>query len=128
MSDPTDPMAWVARAEEDYAMSRSALRRKNVLTYSACFHAQQCGEKYLKAVLVSQGVKFPKTHDLLALNSLCLQASLVLGLGVDELGKLSAHAVNTRYPGADPTLSEAQEAVETAKGIRKVVRKWLGLK
>jgi hypothetical protein len=28
MSDPTDPLAWVTRAEEDLALARSALRRK----------------------------------------------------------------------------------------------------
>jgi hypothetical protein len=32
MSDPTDSQAWVARAEEDYALARSALRRKIPLT------------------------------------------------------------------------------------------------
>ena len=53
MSDPTDPLAWVHRAEEDYLLARSALRRKVPLTYGTTFHAQQCAEKYLKALLVS---------------------------------------------------------------------------
>ncbi len=52
MSDPTDPLAWVDRAEEDYLLARFALRRKKPLTYGACFHAQQCAEKYLKAILI----------------------------------------------------------------------------
>jgi HEPN domain-containing protein len=33
MSDPTDPLAWAARAEEDYALAQLALRRKRPLTY-----------------------------------------------------------------------------------------------
>ncbi len=33
-------------------------------TDTVCFHAQQCVEKYLKAVLVSEAIDFPKTHDL----------------------------------------------------------------
>jgi hypothetical protein len=28
MSAPTDPQAWVERAEEDFLLARSALRRK----------------------------------------------------------------------------------------------------
>lgn len=32
MSDITDFLAWVARAEEDYALARLALRRKVPLT------------------------------------------------------------------------------------------------
>ncbi|MBI2433302.1 MAG: HEPN domain-containing protein [Candidatus Hydrogenedentes bacterium] len=31
---------------------------------SVCFHAQQCGEKYAKALLQEAGVAFRKTHDL----------------------------------------------------------------
>ena len=55
MSGIADPLAWVERAEEDYAIARFALRRKPPFTYSACFHAQQCAEKYLKALLVHVG-------------------------------------------------------------------------
>jgi HEPN domain-containing protein len=73
MSDPHDPLAWVALAEEDYLLASSALRRKVPLSYGVCFHAQQCAEKYLKAVLVAQGQSFPKTHDLLMLHNLCIK-------------------------------------------------------
>jgi HEPN domain-containing protein len=70
MSDPTDPLAWVARAEEDFALARSALRRKAPLTYGATFHAQQGAEKYLKALLLVRGQVFPRTYDLAALSGL----------------------------------------------------------
>jgi HEPN domain-containing protein len=36
--------------------------------YGATFHAQQCVEKYLKALLVAPGLAFPRTHDLTALD------------------------------------------------------------
>ena len=73
MSESTDPQAWVLRAEEDYLLCRSALRRKMPLLYDATFHAQQCAEKYLKALLVARGQAFPRTHDLAALHDLCVQ-------------------------------------------------------
>lgn len=107
MSDPTDPRAWVARAEEDYELARSALRRKTPLTYGVCFHAPQCAEKYLKAVLVLSGQLFPKTHDLQVLQDLCRQVDVHLGLSLDDLDVLSSYAVRIRYPGDDPTVEEA---------------------
>lgn len=40
----------------------------------------------------------------------------------DQLGRLNAYAVQVRYPGDDPTLEEAQEAVEIAQAVRRWVR------
>lgn len=71
MSDISDPLAWVERAEEDYEVARTSVRRKRPFTYSACFHAQQCAEKYLKAVLVARGATFSRVHDLVLLQNQC---------------------------------------------------------
>ena len=38
---------------------------------TACFHAQQAAEKYLKAFLCFNGIDFPKTHDIEELLGLC---------------------------------------------------------
>src|SRR5690349_18305969 len=103
MSETTDLLAWIAKAEEDYKVAGLALRRKIPLTSSACFHAQQCVEKYLKAVLVAKGQPFPKIHDLLLLNDLCTQAGVFLVIAPDLLAELSRQAVQARYPGEDPT-------------------------
>jgi HEPN domain-containing protein len=128
MSENTDVQAWIARAEEDYALARSALRRKKPLSYGATLHAQQCAEKYLKAALLAKGQAFPRTHDLLALSHLCTQAGLVLEIDADLLDTLSSYAVKVRYPGADPTPEEARHALEIAKVVRRLVRKLPGLK
>ena len=55
MTATPETLAWVARAEEDYVLARSSMRRKKPLTYGASFHAQQCAEKYLKATLIERG-------------------------------------------------------------------------
>lgn len=128
MSENSDLQAWVARAEEDYVLARSALRRKKPLIYGATFHAQQCAEKYLKAALIAQGQAFPKTHDLLALSDLCTKAGVLLKIDADLLDTLSSYAVRVRYPGADPTPEEVRHALEIAKVVRRLVRKLLGLK
>jgi len=90
MRENADFHAWVGRAEEDYVVARSALRRKKPLTYGATFHAQQCAEKYLKATLVAKGQAFPKTHDLLALSDLCTQAGLLLKIDANILSSPAA--------------------------------------
>lgn len=122
MSAATDPLAWIARVEEDYLLARSALRRKVPLTYGACFHAQQCAEKYLKAILVRHAQVFPKTYDLQVLHDLCAQSGLHLGLDPDNLDILSSYAVRVRYPGDDPIVEQAHLAVDIAKSVRRVAR------
>lgn len=115
MSDATNLAAWVERAEEDYAVATNMLRRKKPLTGTPCFHAQQCAEKYSKAVLIRQGQPFPKTHDLLTLDTLCVKAGILLGFTPTQLGTLSSFAVQVRYPGDNPTLEDTREAVKIAK-------------
>jgi len=119
---------WVNRAEEDYLLCNSSLRRKHPLTYGAAFHAQQCVEKYLKALLLQQGIEFPKTHDLAALNYLCVKAGIILPVNEDDIEILTAYLVEARYPGPLPLLEEARKALEIAKMMRKSIRKLLGLK
>jgi len=128
MNDVTDPLSWVERAEEDYSLARSALRRKRPLTYGVCFHAQQCAEKYLKAMLVARGYEFSKVHDLLLLSDQCAEAGILLTVGARELHDLSDYAVRVRYPGDTPTPEEAREALATARAVRRFARKLLGVK
>ncbi len=127
MSEQTDPRAWAERAEEDYTMAQSALRRKRALTASATFHSQQCAEKYLKAILVAQNQPFPKTHDLRLLNALCRDVGVLAELDASLLDSLSYFAIHARYPGSEPTVEQAHSAMETCKALRRFARKWLGL-
>jgi len=123
----SDPRAWAELAEEDFILARTALRRKQPLTSGVCFHAQQCAEKYIKALLISKVVEFPKTHDLLMLNSLCSAAGIFLEIDQKHLNTLTDYAVRTRYPGEAPTVEDAKEAVELAKSIRNFAKKFLGM-
>jgi HEPN domain-containing protein len=128
MSEADEALEWVEYAEEDLILARSALRRSKPLTIGSCFHSQQCAEKYFKAMLVSQNIEFPKTHDLLLLHALCAEAGILTGFTKEDLGRLSGYAVRTRYPGNQPTSEEAKDALEIAMIIRKFSRTFLGLK
>ena len=128
MSETNDPRAWTERAEEDFTLAKSALQRKKPLVGGTCFHAQQCAEKYMKALLISKGADFPKTHDLLMLNDLCSSAGIFLEMDARLLNTLTDYAVRTRYPGDSPTADDAKEALEIANSIRKFARAFLGVK
>ena len=58
---------WIAKAEEDFKSAVHLLKMKDCPVGNVCFHAQQCVEKYLKALLVTQDLEFPKIHDLVEL-------------------------------------------------------------
>lgn len=119
---------WAEYAEEDFTVAKSALRRRKPLTTPSCFHSQQCAEKYLKAMLVAQEVEFPKTHDLLILDTLCNKAGTLTGFTKEDPGRLSGYAIHTRYPGNQPTVDEAREALEIVSNVRRFARLYLGFK
>ncbi len=56
---------WIAKAEGDLHSCLRETRARRYPNYPrACFHAQQCAEKYPKARLQEAGVAVPKTHNL----------------------------------------------------------------
>jgi HEPN domain-containing protein len=65
---------WLEKAEEDFAVAiRESRARKNFAFNAVCFHAQQCIEKYLKAVMFRESRPLAKTHDLDVLLNDCLE-------------------------------------------------------
>ena len=52
-------LAWLQRARSDLQIGRVALRARGVLPADVCFHAQQCAEKALKALLLHREIAFP---------------------------------------------------------------------
>ena len=104
------------RARSDLQLGRVALRSKGVLPEDACFHAQQCAEKALKALLLKLGVEFPRTHAIEVLLDLLKAQGLDIPNSVDEAFVLTEYAVQARYPGEwEPvTKSEARKAIERA--------------
>jgi HEPN domain-containing protein len=111
ISDPTNPFDWVTKAEEDYKFIGSALRYKEPMTVGACFHAQQCAEKYMKALLVVRNQSFPKAHDLLQIRDLCESAGIIIPIDADSLDRLSQFAVAARYPSNTPTVAQTRDAL-----------------
>jgi len=117
---------WLHKAEEDYeAAVILARKRKRPTPGAVGFHSQQCIEKYLKAFLISHDVNFPKIHDLLELQKLCLFIDPDFELISDILDEINPYAVEFRYPGENVTEKEAQLAVTAMKKARSFIRRKL---
>lgn len=55
---------WVQKADNDLKNATHTLKLGETCpTDTVCFHAQQCAEKYLKALLVFEGKDISKTHN-----------------------------------------------------------------
>ena len=127
----TKPHDWINFAHEDLEVAEFALEKG--IYNQACFHAQQAGEKCLKALLLYTEGKFPKTHSLTELLMLAsLKDDSLLGLKNDCL-YLDQFYVPTRYPDAplgslpegQPYKEDAKKAMEILAKIMKLITKKL---
>ena len=118
MSEESD---WLAFAHEDLRVAEWALSAK--IYNQACFHAQQCVEKVLKAWLRDLGTLPPRTHPLSLLLAL-LPDEVLADLRL-EITFLDRFYIPTRYPDAVagalpnglPDETDAQEAVDVARAV-----------
>ena len=119
---------WIKKAEADYQLAVTLLRRKKVPVHDhACFLFQQSAEKYLKARLEEAGVRFPKTHDLVVLLQLAALLEPLWTAFTVAARKLNNYAVKVRYPGNEATAAEMKTSHRDAKAIRAEARAALGL-
>ena len=118
---------WIEKAEEDF---RVALSLRRLVSHpphnSVCFHAQQCIEKYLKAILEKQGVGIRKIHALPILLDQCAEIHPLLIAMRPDMVRLSVYAVEFRYPGESATIDDAKDAISIMKKSRAELRMALG--
>ena len=63
---------WFRKANNDLSVTKILIETETAYD-SACFHAQQPVEKYLKGFIELKGQVAPKIHTLIKLNKLCLK-------------------------------------------------------
>jgi HEPN domain-containing protein len=125
---PDSPEAWLQRARSDLAIARAVLDSPDVLREDVCFHAQQCAEKALTALLIHLEILYQRTHALETLIDLLKASGVEVPQGVDRSFSLSQYAVETRYPGEwEPiTEEETRSALEMAATVLAWVKEQLG--
>jgi HEPN domain-containing protein len=112
---------WVRYAEVDLQGAKRE-ERAGALGH-ACFFAQQCAEKALKAILVFEDIDPPKVHDLDAIMTM-IPDGWALQCAPAELATLSDWAVASRYPFVveEATHETTRHAIEIAESIFVNVR------
>ena len=111
---------WIDKAERDLATAGRELAAFEQANYDAvCFHAQQCIEKLMKALLIHLDVMPTKTHDLAFLDQLLTPVCPGWSWSSDDLRFLSRAAVAFRYPGESAERDDAAQAVDIATRMRE---------
>lgn len=111
---------WLEKAEKDCATARRELAAQEDPNYDAvCFHAQQCIEKLMKALLIKRSIVPGKTHDLAFLHQLLTPVCPEWSCSLEDLRFLTRAAVAFRYPGEAADREDAAQAFDIAIRLRE---------
>ena len=123
---------WLAFADDDLRTARAVVTEG--IYNQVCFHAQQCVEKCLKAILAKEGQLIPRTHRIVDLWELLPEvARKTLAPLQDALLELDSYYTLTRYPDALPGTREtglpdrshAERALDHAERCWQATRRLL---
>jgi len=109
---------WIAKAEGDYLTASREICASPPNYDAVCFHAQQCIEKLLKAILIAEGKTSPRTHDLTVLDSMLRTVQPDWHWPIEQLRLLSQAAVTFRYPGESAGAEEAGAALNVCSEMK----------
>jgi HEPN domain-containing protein len=91
-------LEWLRFAEMDLGVAEHSLSYYPLPSEIICYHCQQSAEKCLKAVLVMQGIRPPKIHELDTLYHLCEPFTPNIQTIWDACTFLNRYSVMPRYP------------------------------
>jgi HEPN domain-containing protein len=112
---------WWRKGDSDLTSAQLCLAAGRAMD-TACFHAQQAAEKYLKAYLVLMKKDFPFMHNLSALVELCKSEDVSFDKIQEPAEALTPYAVEARYDEDFwPDMITTQEAVHQAVTIRDFI-------
>lgn len=117
---------WIGFANTDLIGAKALFEMGDNFLGLAVFHAQQAAEKSMKAYLVFQSVRVPKTHDIGDLLALIELKDKDLFQLLSPCVELTDYAVAYRYPDAQkkPLLSsEVALAIQKAELVQSEVLK-----
>jgi len=113
---------WLEFAEIDLKAA-STLMKEGGLSSVVCFHAQQCVEKSLKAMIESKGINPPKSHDLIMLYG---HIDEMVKLEEDALAKMNQVYIDARYPASLGALPEGLPDDDDAADFYEFANEVLG--
>ena len=109
---------WLDRARQNLELARHHEIPDISLSLLA-FHAQQAAELALKAVYHHLTLDYERTHNIESLARELEDAGISVSDEVRRAVSLTRYAVDTRYPGMSPpvTQEEHEEAVRLAEAV-----------
>jgi HEPN domain-containing protein len=119
---------WLYKAHNDLRAAEELVKIKPPILDVTVYHAQQCGEKALKAYMAYKNKQVERVHDIRALlERLIIIEPRFVAIREDAL-TITPYATLYRYPGAllQPDQTEAEEAVESAKRILHFIEELIG--
>ena len=113
---------WIKKAQSDIDNITTMIETGKALD-TACFHAQQASEKYLKAFLCFNGSDYPKTHDIEELLALCGKIDKRFLALIEETIFLADYAVELRYDLEFwPEIEDVKVALDATNKIKQLVQ------
>ena len=115
---------WLSRTERDFDTAHVVMAptRDEPFPDIACFHCQQCAEKYLKAFLTEHRIRFARSHNLIDQLELCKKLDPEFKAIEGDLRELEGYAVRARYPGIEVTYDMGAAALPAASLVRDFIR------
>ena len=110
---------WLLRASEDLRAGRHDLTAAPPLLNDVAFHAQQCAEKSMKALLVHREQPFRKTHNLTELGGSVARLEPALTDLMRAASLMTEFAWRFRYPGDSASIhhADAVRAIDLASEV-----------
>jgi len=112
---------WVDAANEDLMNAQILFRHKS---YKGCvYHCHQAVEKMLKAIIIKNGMKINKIHDLISLSE---KTGLEFPIEITEfIDSLSPHYLPSKYPDVGFKFNYNKRNSSVLLKKTKEVFKWL---
>ena len=121
MDNSINPQEWIKRASSNLKLGKNIIQGVNF--EDLCFNFQQSVEKSLKAVLIKNNIKIPRTHSIAELISILQQNSINIPEKIQkEAPTLTIYAVDTRYP--DNYFFIDENDYKEALNIAEIVYDW----
>ncbi|GBE15563.1 MAG TPA: HEPN domain-containing protein [Proteobacteria bacterium] len=108
---------WLRSARADLETINAILDKPNLAAVVA-FHAQQCVEKCLKALLEEIDIEVGKTHSLLTLKA-AAERDYSIDWDEDTLSLLNKLYIDSRYPTESGLLPNGAPSLEDARDLAR---------
>lgn len=121
---------WLNAAQDDLLVL-GRIAPDEHLTHMVAFHAQQCIEKALKAIIEEHALGHIRTHNLARLFEI-VRPHATFDVDIVLIEKMDKLYIDARYPGelgllpdGKPTVADARQFYECARSIHDRVKRTL---